>query len=160
MSWPLAWCRGGLAAGLVLMGVGLAGAQEYPGAPVAVPVRHPHRASELLGARVILADNAPAGVIEDLVFSDDGRIDYLAVAFEGQYVLVPWDVTRVSYGSRSVFIDIPLVRFRDIPRFARDRWPNVADVHYRENLHRYYSAAHDHEHEHRYERRDERHGRP
>jgi hypothetical protein len=159
MSWILTWCSRGLGGGVVLLGMALAGAQGGPYVRVeTVPVAAPHRASELLGARVFLAHNAPAGIIQDLVFTDDGRIDYLAVAFEGQYILVPWDVPRVSYESRSVFIDIPLVRFREIPRFTHDRWPKVHDLQYRERIHKFYGEGPSHEH--RGEWREERHGRP
>jgi hypothetical protein len=85
-----------------------------------------HRASIVLGAPVILAGGGTYGKIVDFVISPDGCISYAVMAYQDNYVLVPWSYMAVDYGQRMVRVDV--TRDRLVPlQFARDHWPNLGD---------------------------------
>lgn len=130
------------------------GSQVQPGVRVApvpagqVPVQDATgqpaqalRSKTILGARVALQGGTAAGTVEDIVFTEGGCIDYLVVANEGQYVMVPWDAARFNFGQRTAVIDITPQRYREIPTFTAERWPNVYEPTYRQKIYGYYGLT-------------------
>jgi len=144
----------GLMCSLVLTGTGLAwGQDEVPSrressAPATPGVR---RASTVLGARVSLQGGDAVGKVTDLVINDDGCIDYVVVASEDNYVLVPWSAGTVNFAERTIVLDIPQNRWREVPTFTRDRWPDLSDARYTQRVQRYFNVSGN-----RRERRNER----
>jgi PRC-barrel domain len=98
------------------------------------------RITEVIGARVTIQNNLSVGKVEDLVINENGCIDYLVVLNEDKYVLVPWTSADVSFERRAVAIEIAQERFREVPTFTRDRWPNLSDRAYVEKLNTYYGV--------------------
>jgi len=87
-----------------------------------------HKISAVMEARVALKDEDRAGKVVDLVFSDGGCVEYLVVSNEDKYALVPWTVVKVDFSERIVRVDITREKWRDVPTFTRDRWPNFSDA--------------------------------
>jgi len=87
------------------------------------------RTSAVIGARVRLEDNASYGEVKDFVFNDNGCIDYVVIANEDDYVLVPWSVSTFDFEQRTVRIDITRAKIRQLT-FTKDRWPNLSDSGY------------------------------
>src|SRR5262249_33404989 len=83
------------------------------------------RVSLLIGAPVSLQGNVAVGKIEDFVINENGCIDYLTVIVEDKYILVPWTAAQVDFERRGVLLGIERERFREIPTFTRDHWPNL-----------------------------------
>lgn len=143
MAWFRSWCYGGLACWVFLTGTTLAEAQESR----EVEVRREgevrtssreRRARELLGAKVTLKDDESVGTIEDMIVNEDGRVDYLVVRDEGRYFLVPWEAARINFERRVVSVPITRERFREVPTFTRERFPDLSDRRYVERVRTFY----------------------
>src|SRR5262249_22645245 len=63
------------------------------------------KVSALLGARVSIQDNVGMGKIEDIVLND-GCVDYLVVAYDEKYVLVPWAAAKIDFDRRVVSLGL------------------------------------------------------
>jgi len=92
------------------------------------------RISSVVGARVLAQGDLTVGTIEDVVFSEDGCIDFLVVAREDKFVLVPFRAARLDFEHRRAFIELPRERFMQVQSFTKDRWPNISDRRFVENL--------------------------
>jgi hypothetical protein len=112
------------------------------------------RSKSILGARVSIQGGVAVGTVEDIVFTESGCIDYLVVAEEGRYVMVPWEAARFNFPQRTATIEITQERFREVPTFTSERWPNVYEPAYRERIYGYYGLKPGQER--RMERRDGR----
>jgi hypothetical protein len=164
MSKTRCLAAGGLAAWLLLAGAAVAQAQVR----VDVERREPggrrghfQRVSTVIGSRVMLQDNAPAGKVEDIVLDENGCVEYMVVASEDRYVLVPWGAATVNFERRTVTVDMPVTRFREVPTFTRDRWPDFGDTRYIEGVNRHFKIRPrpDRREDRREERRDDRRDR-
>lgn len=112
------------------------------------------RSKSILGARVSIQGGVAVGTVEDIVFTEGGCIDYLVVAEEGRYVMVPWEAARFNFPQRMATLEITQERFREVPTFTSERWPNVYEPAYRERIYGYYGLKASPER--RMERRDRR----
>jgi len=117
-----------LACGLVVVGAVLAQTRTDT-RRVTSTTTTVHKGTVFMGANVVLQDNTSVGRVEDFVISDGGCIDYVVVSYESKYVLVPWTVATWT-GDRTVRVDITQARFREVPTFTRDAWPNLTDTQY------------------------------
>jgi hypothetical protein len=112
------------------------------------------RVSNILGAKVTIQNNVSIGKVEDLIINDNGTIDYMVVLNEDKYVLVPWNAGIVDFDQRTIAVEIPREKFREVPTFTRERWPDLNDRVYVEKLHGYYGVRQGRER--RIERREDR----
>jgi PRC-barrel domain len=112
------------------------------------------RSSIVIGATVSGRGDFSIGKVEDLVINEDGCIDYLVVASEDKFVLVPWGSATVDFERRTVVAEIERDKFRDVPTFTRERWPDVTDKVYVEKIRIAYGVRPGRER--RIERRDDR----
>src|SRR5437763_202895 len=64
------------------------------------------RVSTIIGAPVYLKEDVKYGKIEDFVLSDSGCIEYVVLADEDRYVLVPWDVVEVNFARKTVSVGV------------------------------------------------------
>jgi hypothetical protein len=136
--------RGGLICGLILVGASLASAQERKGIE---PRRGDERAgiqirrvSSVIGTTVSVRGNASLGKIEDIVLNDDGCVDYLVVTYEEKFILVPWSAARVDFNRRTASVDIERDKFREVPTFTREKWPDFSNKQYMETIHKFYGV--------------------
>jgi hypothetical protein len=109
-----------------------------PNAPPQQQVTY-YRAKQVLGAKVNIENNHGIGVVEDIVFSDDGNIEYMVVANEGKLVSVPWDAARFNFEQRTAVVGITQERFREIPTFTQESYPRFADPQWRTTTYGYYN---------------------
>lgn len=98
------------------------------------------RASSIIGAKVSIQDNVSIGKVEDLVLDQNGTVTYLVVLNEDKYVLVPWGAAKLDAGQRTVMVEIRQEKFREVPTFTRDRWPDFSDRQYIERINTYYGV--------------------
>ncbi len=110
------------------------------------------RASKIIGAEVTLDNNAAGGKVEDLVIGRDGDVDYLVVAHGDRFVLVPWGAANIDFDHHRVAVEIPEARFREVPAFTRDKWPDFEDNKYIEGVNKHFKIR---PRERREERREE-----
>jgi hypothetical protein len=97
------------------------------------------RAKSILGAKVQLQGNANAGTIEDIVFDDEGVIDYFIVSENGKMVTVPWEAAKFNFEKRTAIINITQEEFRRIPTYTTERYPEFYTPAYQTEIFRYYN---------------------
>ena len=96
------------------------------------------RAKSVLGAKVSIRGDLSIGTVDDIIFSDDGYIDYLVVQNEGKLVLVPWEAAKFDFDKRTAMVEITQERFREVPTFTEAQWPNVYEPAYQQRVYTFY----------------------
>jgi sporulation protein YlmC with PRC-barrel domain len=109
-----------------------------PNTGVSLQVR---RSKQLIGSRVALTGGTSVGVVDDIVFTDEGCIDYLVVIDQGRYVPVPWQAAKFDYTQRIATVNITPERFREVPVFTTTNWPNFYEPSYMTRVYGYYGIA-------------------
>jgi sporulation protein YlmC with PRC-barrel domain len=110
-----------------------------PGTPSAAPVAH--RAKQILGSKVLLQGNAGVGTVDDIVFDDNGSIEYLLVIDNGQYRTVPWQAAKWNTDQRSIVINVAPEQYKTVPTFTAQTYPNFYDTTYRTQVYKSYGLT-------------------
>jgi sporulation protein YlmC with PRC-barrel domain len=92
------------------------------------------RVSTVISSRVVLAEGGSVGKVEDIVVNEDGCIDYLVVAYQDEFILVPWSITTVNFQQQVVRLDATRQTLRSVPTFTRGNWPNLSNRQYTQRL--------------------------
>lgn len=135
-----------LALGAALTTLGIVEAQQPP--PPQPPVRgeatvaKTYRAKDLMGTKIAIRGNTAVGTVDDIVFSDDGVIQFLIVTTgEDKLVTVPWDAAKFDYEKRTAIVDIPAEQFRLIPTYTVKTYPQYWTPTYRTEVYKYYGLT-------------------
>src|SRR5262249_31559408 len=144
MSRTSRFAGGALACWVALTGAALGQAQQREERPGEARVGEgergagARRAKSVLGAKISIKGGLAIGTVDDIIFNDDGYIDYVVVLNEGKYVLVPWEAAKFDFDKRTATVEITQERFREVPTFTMERWPNVYEPAYRERIYGFY----------------------
>jgi len=111
------------------------------------------KAKNVLGSKVSLKGGQAIGTVEDMIFSDDGTLDYLVVRYEGKYVFVPWQAAKFDFEKHVATLEVPQEKWREVPTFTQETWPNVYEPAFQQKVYGYYGLT---PRERRIERRIER----
>ena len=114
-----------------------------------------HKVKAVLGSRVSIQGGLNIGTVDDIIFDDDGYIDYLVVLNDGKYVVVPWQAARFNFEDRAATVNITQQQFQQVPTFTGQTWPTF-DAGYAQRIYGYYGLT---PHQRRVERREERRDR-
>jgi sporulation protein YlmC with PRC-barrel domain len=101
---------------------------------------HSLRAKTLLGSKVSIEGGTDVGTVEDIIFDNDGTIDYLVVSHDGKYVTVPWEAAKFDFNRRTAIVNITPERFRAVPTYTSEAYPNYYEPAYREKVYSYYGV--------------------
>jgi len=113
-------------------------AQERPVRPgTGKVVRAPR---SILGARVDVQGGTRVGVVEDVVLSEEGVVDYLIVSQGGKMVTVPWDIAKFDYEKRVVTVPVTQEVYQKVPTYTTERYPNFYTPEYRTEVYKYYGV--------------------
>ena len=99
-----------------------------------------HRAKQILGSKVGIESGLSIGTVEDIVFSDDGMIEYMVVANESKLVSVPWAAAKFNFDQRMATVAISQEKFQQIPTYTENNWPRFQDPQYRTQTYSYYNV--------------------
>jgi len=80
--------------------------------------------TNVIGSSVKLQSGDAYGKIEDIVLNDSGCLEYVVVAYEDQYYVVPWTVTKVNYQNHTILLNTTRQDIRQVG-FPRNDWRNV-----------------------------------
>src|SRR5262245_17131344 len=97
-----------------------------------------YRVKNVLGTKVSIDGNLAIGTVDDVIFSDDGYIDYLVVLNQGKYVMVPWQAAKFNFEQRTATVNISQSQFQQVPSFTTQTWPNVWAPGYQERIYGYF----------------------
>ena len=103
--------------------------------------RAAYRTRDLLGSKVSIAGGTAVGVVEDIVLSDEGVVDYLVVANDGRLTSVPWQVVKYTPADRAVVVNVPVERWRTVPTYTMTTYPNYYAPTYRADVYRFYGLT-------------------
>ena len=123
-----------LACGVVLLAASVATAQDRE------RTSKPLRAKDVLGAKVSIRGDVSVGTVDDIVFNRDGYIDYLVVANEGKYVVVPWQAAKFNFEQHAASVNITQTQFQQVPTFTTQTWPTF-DAGYQQRIYGYYGLT-------------------
>jgi len=83
------------------------------------------RMSTVVGSTVTLSDGTTAGRVEDLVYGDNGNLDYAVLNNNGTYSAVPWSAMNWNATSGAATLPLTRAQFSTIPTFASGDWSNM-----------------------------------
>jgi len=117
-----------------------------------------YRVKQVLGTKVSIDGNVSIGTVEDLVFDDQGYVEYLIVQNEGRLVTVPWQATKFNFQQQTAVVNITQEKFRTLPTYTVQEYPNFSTPAYRTEIYRVYglTPGQTRRMERREERREER----
>jgi hypothetical protein len=100
-----------------------------------------YRAKEVLGSKVHIENDLSIGLVDDIVFGDDGVIDYLIVNNQNKLVTVPWEAAKFNFEKRTAVIQISQERFREIPTYTVEKYPTFSTPAYRTQIYKSYGLT-------------------
>jgi sporulation protein YlmC with PRC-barrel domain len=102
-----------------------------------------HKSSDLIGTVALNDRGERLGTVEEILFSDDGRIEYLILArrdFDGRERLVPipWKDAKAEISGDTLVLSLDKETFANAPSFARNDWGRLDDPDWNKSVHSYY----------------------
>ena len=88
-----------------------------------------------------LKDNLSIGTVDDVVFTDQGQVEYLIVANEGKLVTVPWEAAKFNFEKRVAAVNITQEKFRAIPTYTVSEYPTYFEPTYRTRVYGYFGLT-------------------
>ena len=99
------------------------------------------RAKQVLGAKIVLAGNATAGTVDDIVFDGAGNLEYLIVAQDGKLTTVPWDAVKFDEKVQTATLTITPEVYKTIPTYTVTTYPDFWVPTYRTQLYKTYGLT-------------------
>lgn len=109
---------------------------------------------ELMSASTLIVDRVCnkkmevlGGIKEILLDMRNGKVGYAVLSFGGfpgmgdKLFAVPWDALTLDTGNKCFVLNVEQERLKDAPGFDKDRWPDISDPSWEEEIRAYYSAA-------------------
>ncbi len=114
-----------------------------------------YRAKQVLGAKLSITGNISIGTVDDIVFADDGYIEYLIVQNEGKMVTVPWEAAKFDFEKRTATINVTQEQFKQVPTYTPAQYPTYSAPTYRTQIYKAWgiTSGHDRRIERRIDRR-------
>jgi hypothetical protein len=114
-----------------------------------------HKVKAVIGSKVSIQGGLAIGTVDDIIFDDDGYIDYLVVLNEGKYVVVQCQAAKFTFEQRAATVNITQAQYQQVPTFTVQSWPTF-DANYNSRIYGYYGLT---PHERRVERLGDRRDR-
>ncbi len=99
------------------------------------------RAKDVLSTKVSIQGGLAVGTVDDIVFADDGMIEYLIVQNEGKLVSVPYQAAQFNFEQRSATVNITQEQYKAIPTYTTQQYPNFAAPTYQEQTYKFYGVT-------------------
>lgn len=104
-------------------------------------------ADTLLGNDVVNAQEEDLGDIKEIMLDmRSGRIAYAVLSFGGMFGMgdklfaIPWQALQLDTENHRFVLDVPKDRLESAPGFDKDRWPNMADSTWENEVHSFYGT--------------------
>lgn len=99
---------------------------------------HAYRAKQVLGTKVSIQGNVSIGTVDDVVFNDNGQIEYMIVANDGKLVTVPWEAAKFNFEKQTATLNITQDQYRVIPTYTVREYPVYFEPTYRTQVYGWY----------------------
>lgn len=111
-------------------------------APPAVAAGNHFRAKQVLGTKILIANNTAIGTVEDLVFDDAGNLEYLIVSTDtNKLVSVPWDAAKWDLEKKTGTVGLTVEQYKTIPTFTATTYPSFYTPTYRTETYKFYGLT-------------------
>lgn len=108
---------------------------------------------ELMGANTLIGDHVHnvqddhLGDIKEIMLDmRTGKVAYAVLSFGGVFTLgeklfaVPWSALKLDTVNKRFVLDVTKDRFENAPGFDSNRWPNMVDQSWIEDIHNFYGS--------------------
>ena len=79
----------------------------------------------VIGTNVTIQGGTGVGTVEDIVFNDNGCIDYVVVNHSGKYVVMPYTAVQFNWEQRAATVNITQEKYREIPTYTVQTLPTI-----------------------------------
>ena len=127
-----------------LMVTGIAGAQtpnRTETRPVLTTATKAFHVKQILNSKVSIQGDISIGTVDDIVFGEDGMIDYLIIDNKGRLVTVPWEAAKFDFDKRVATVAITNEVYSTIPTYTVKEYPQFYSPAYRTDIYRYYKLT-------------------
>lgn len=115
---------------------------DQPGTAAPATAAQSYRVKQVLGTKMAIEGNTNVGTIDDIVFSDDGVIQYLIVSTaDSKLFTVPWEAAKFDWAQRTATININQERFQTIPTYTVETYPQFYTPTYRTEIYKVYGLT-------------------
>ena len=123
---------------------------NYPSAVMDEPRKHYRRvmsASTLTGDKVVNTAGEDLGKLNELMIDTQaGRVAYAVLSFGGflgmgdKLFAIPWDQLSLDEDRKRFVLNVNRETLEKAPGFDKDKWPDMADPSWREQIYSYYGS--------------------
>lgn len=100
-----------------------------------------YRVKQILGTKIHIQGNIAIGTVDDVVFGEDGRIEYLLVLNDGKFVTVPWKAATFNFDKQVGVVNLTPEQYRVIPNYGLGIFPRFLAPTYRVETYKYYGLT-------------------
>jgi len=100
-----------------------------------------YRVKNILGTKVSIQGDVSIGTVDDIVFNDDGYIEYLIVNNDNQLRTIPWAAAKFNFERRTATVNISQTQYQTVPTYTPDRYPTFFSPNYRTEVYRFYGLT-------------------
>jgi sporulation protein YlmC with PRC-barrel domain len=101
------------------------------GATTSTESPHAYRVKQILGTKVSLKEGISIGTVDDVVFADNGQVEYLIVNNDSKLVTVPWEAAKFNFEKQTATVNITQDQYRAIPTYSVREYPVFFEPTYR-----------------------------
>lgn len=105
------------------------------------PAGQHYRAKTVLGSKVSIEGDVSIGAVDDIVFSDEGYVEYLIVANDNKLVTVPWEAAKFDFDKRTAVVSISQEQYKAIPAYTVKQYPVFSAPQYRVETFKFYGLT-------------------
>lgn len=98
------------------------------------------RGSMIIGSPVDMTGGAQLGTVQDLVLAPTGCLEYAVVAYQNQFIPIPWDLVNFEPGRRILQVNIDAARIRELPMVGRIG--DIENHQFVDRVHTFYRGDH------------------
>ncbi len=112
--------------------------------PIAPPAAHNHnhyRAKQVLGTKILIANDTAIGTVDDLVFDEAGNLEYLIVENGGRLFTVPFEAAKFNVEKRMAVLSLTAEQYKVIPTYTATTYPSFYTPTYRTETYKYYGVT-------------------
>lgn len=104
-------------------------------------------ASTIIGDEIQNSQGEKLGKLEEIMINlDSGKIAYAVLSFGGflgmgeKLFALPWEKLHVDQERKCIILNADKERFKDMPGFDKEHWPDMADPNWQSKISSYYQS--------------------
>ncbi len=102
-----------------------------PGQPQPAQAVNAWRTKSLLGSKVFVQNNTGVGIVDDIVFDNNGTVEYVIVQNEGKLTTVPWDAVKFDNQQQLATVNVTPQQWQAVPTYTTTTYPSFFTPQYR-----------------------------